>query len=278
MAAVTDPRSFRHLLASILAALVVAASLVGCGGAGDGEGTEESANGTPAPDMGTVLRVASESSTSSTTVVPLEPWQVLVAVALPEITMLEAFDAPDGTAVTFEVPLSNPWYFGGELALLVEEGREHDEWLKVAIPARPNGTSAWIRRADVEIRTHRVHAEVSLGARQLRVWDADTLLVETPAVIGKPTTATPLGRFYVNARVRHGNPGGAYGPWILSLSGYSEALETFDGGIPVLAIHGTNRPDLVGQARSNGCVRVPNAVIEQLAQLVPLGTPVSIVA
>lgn len=277
MVAVTDPRSSRRLIVAVLVALLLAGSLVGCGGAADGEGTEESANGTPAPDVGAVLRAA-EPTTSSTTIAPLEPWQVLVAVALPEITLLEAFDAPDGTAVTFEVPLSNPWYFGGELALLVEEGREHDEWLKVAIPARPNGTTAWIRRADVEIRTHRVHAEVSLGARQLRVWDADTLLVETPVVIGKPSTATPLGRFYVNARIRHANPGGAYGPWILSLSGYSEALETFDGGIPVLAVHGTNRPELMGQAQSNGCVRVPNVVIEQLAQLVPLGTPVSIVA
>jgi hypothetical protein len=260
-------------MVAVLVALLVA-GLTGCGGGDDGEGAAESAAGTPADDV----RSVPVPDVTTATVAPLAPWQVLVAVARPEIALLETFDAPDGRSVQFEIPLINPWYFGGELALLVEEGRESDEWLRVGIPTRPNGTTAWIRRSDVDIRTHRIHAEVALGQHRLRVWDGDDLLVEAPAVIGKSSTPTPVGRFFVNARILHDNPTGAYGPWILSLSGFSEVLETFDGGLPELAIHGTNRPEQVGESRSNGCVRVTNEVIEQLSQLVPLGTPVDIVA
>jgi hypothetical protein len=258
-----------------VAALVVVGLVVGCSRDGGGEGVAESARGFSAPDI--LVQPHHEETTSTAPPAPLLPWQVLVAVVRPEITELETFDQPNGQLLDHEVSQVNPWHFGGELALLVEEGRETDEWLRVGIVTRPNGTTAWIRRSDVTIRTHRVHAEVALGERMLRLWDADTLMVETPVVIGSAATPTPLGRFYVNARIQQGNPGGAYGPWILSLSGFSEALDTFDGGIPELAIHGTNRPQYVGSARSNGCIRVENSVIEELAAITPLGTPVSIV-
>jgi lipoprotein-anchoring transpeptidase ErfK/SrfK len=268
----------RRTVAAALVALTFAAGpLAACGG-DDGEGRAATAAGVSAADLATPLTVDTTPAAPTTvTLPPLAPWQVLVAVAVPEVTELATYDAPDGNPVTFEIPLRNPWYFGGELALLVEEGRENDEWLRVGIPTRPNGTTAWIRRSDVTLRSHRVHAQIALGERRVRVWDADTLLLDEPAVIGRPSTPTPLGRFFVNARIRHENEGGAYGPWILSLSGFSEVLDTFDGGLPEIALHGTNKPDLIGQARSNGCIRLHNDVIRRMAELVPLGTPVEIV-
>jgi lipoprotein-anchoring transpeptidase ErfK/SrfK len=271
----TSPTTRRFV--ACLAALLL---LAGCASGHDGEGLAESARGVSAADAITQTVHETPSSVASTTteLPPLAPWQVLVAVAKPEITELQTFDAPAGNPVRIEVPLANPWYYGGELALLVEQGRETDQWLRVGLPTRPNGTTAWIRRDDVTIRTHRVHAQVALGERRVRVWDGDTLLVDTPAVIGKSGTPTPLGRFFVNARIQRDNPGGAYGPWILSLSGFSEVLDTFDGGLPEIAIHGTNQPDLIGQARSNGCIRLPNDAIKRLAEVVPLGAPVEVVA
>ncbi|MEM8708375.1 MAG: L,D-transpeptidase, partial [Actinomycetota bacterium] len=116
-----------------------------------------------------------------------------------------------------------------------------------------------------------------LTDRSVRVWDGDELIAETGAVIGKEATPTPLGRFFVNDLVEKFE-GSAFGPYILSLSAFSEALDTFAGGIPVIAIHGTNRPELVGRAHSNGCIRIPNDVITFLAKYVPMGTPVDIVA
>jgi hypothetical protein len=41
-------------------------------------------------------------------------------------------------------------------------------------------------------------------------------------------------------------------------------------------LHGTNKPETVGQSVSHGCVRLRNGDIEQLYEMVPLGTPVFI--
>jgi lipoprotein-anchoring transpeptidase ErfK/SrfK len=42
------------------------------------------------------------------------------------------------------------------------------------------------------------------------------------------------------------------------------------------ALHGTNRPETVGQAVSHGCVRLRNEDIARLYEMVPVGTPVYI--
>jgi lipoprotein-anchoring transpeptidase ErfK/SrfK len=47
-------------------------------------------------------------------------------------------------------------------------------------------------------------------------------------------------------------------------------------GSGLAGIHGTNRPDLLGQAVSHGCVRVANPVDRALARLAPLGTPIDL--
>ena len=44
-----------------------------------------------------------------------------------------------------------------------------------------------------------------------------------------------------------------------------------------LAIHGTNRPELLGQRVSHGCIRLSNAAAERLFNNVQIGTPVVIV-
>jgi len=42
------------------------------------------------------------------------------------------------------------------------------------------------------------------------------------------------------------------------------------------ALHGTNKPETIGQAVSHGCVRLRNEDIEKLFEMVPVGTPVYI--
>ena len=70
----------------------------------------------------------------------------------------------------------------------------------------------------------------------------------------------------------------AAGVVALGISGYSDVLTSFKGGPGQLAVHGTSNPGQVGQNISNGCVRVPTDIIEQIAARAPLGTPVTIVA
>lgn len=219
-----------------------------------------------------------DPSVTTTTVRPPDEHETFVATIRPEITELLAVTEPDGDElVDLEFRVTNPTYFDNPLVLMVTDRTPDGEWIEVQIPVRPNGTRGWIRTSDAELSSHFVRVRVDLADRLVQVWDGDELMLETAAVVGKGSTPTPVGTFFVNDLVEKFE-GSAYGPYILSLSGFSEALETFGGGIPVIAIHGTNRPELVGGAHSNGCIRVPNDIARLLAATVPLGTPVEITA
>jgi lipoprotein-anchoring transpeptidase ErfK/SrfK len=270
-----------------VAAVVVMAALAvsGCG-YGRTLVTGQAVPTTSAPSVSTTVappttRAATTTSTTTTTTttttIPVDPYETFVANIVDEVAVLDAFEEPDGEPARFEFAITNPTYFGNPLALMITERTDDGRWLKVQIPVRPNGSEAWIRADDAEVTSHRFRAEVDLTERAVTVWDGAALVAETTAVVGKSTTPTPLGSFFVNDFVEKWD-GSAYGPHILTLSGFSEALETFGGGIPVIAIHGTNRPDLMGGAHSNGCIRIPNNVIQVLADTVPIGTPVDIIA
>ena len=264
------------MFARRVAALVTAVALVlaACGADGDGQ----AATGTPTTAaVVTTTAAPTTTTTTTTTTAPVDPYETFVANIVDDVTVLEAFVTPDGEPARFEFAITNPTYFGNPLALMITDRTDDDRWLKVQIPVRPNGTEAWIRADDAVVTSHRFRALIDVTERAVTVWDGPDVVVETPAVVGKPATPTPLGSFFVNDFVEK-SEGSAFGPHILSLSGFSEALETFDGGIPVIAIHGTNRPDLMGGAHSNGCIRIPNEVVEVLADTVPVGTPVDIVA
>jgi lipoprotein-anchoring transpeptidase ErfK/SrfK len=48
--------------------------------------------------------------------------------------------------------------------------------------------------------------------------------------------------------------------------------------IPHVGIHGTNNPSSIGGFVSKGCIRMQNRDVLELAGLVPIGTPVSIIS
>ncbi len=215
--------------------------------------------------------------TTTTEAPPLGPNESLVATATDDVAFLLTYDAPEGNIVPLPFPVPNPHQFGGPLTLLVTEGSIDDDWVKVQLPVRPNGQEAWIPTEDYDLSITTVHAEVNLTNRSVKVFDGDELIAETQAGIGTPNTPTPIGRFYV-ASVRTNPASESFlGSHALVLSGFSEALETFSGGLPVIAIHGTLTPNgEIGHRVSNGCIRVPNDVIGFLAQHVPAGAPVTI--
>jgi lipoprotein-anchoring transpeptidase ErfK/SrfK len=120
--------------------------------------------------------------------------------------------------------------------------------------------------------------EVNLTTHRLTVFDGDTstVLFDTDVATGAPRTPTPVGDFFIDIV----NPLGGhsvYGWGQLSVSGFSDVLERFAGGIGQIAIHGWNDDSVMGSARSNGCVRMRNIDIARVAELAPLGTPVRIV-
>lgn len=171
---------------------------------------------------------------------------------------------------------SNPGPYTEDQPFTMAVSERRGDWVKVQVPVRPNGTEGWVPLSEVEITTTTHRIEIHLGEHMLRAYDDTELIAETSVVIGAAATPTPTGRFYVTDMVPQSNPGGAYGPIALATDGYSEVMDEFSTGVPVVALHGTNRPELVGQSVSNGCVRIPNDIVTMLADTVPLGSPVFI--
>ncbi len=154
-------------------------------------------------------------------------------------------------------------------------------WLLVRLPGRENGApqpprAGWISASHTELRMTPWHIVVDLGARELTVYDDGRPMRHFAAVVGKPSTPTPEGQFFVEEDVilSRGQPGG---PFALASSARSNVLREFDGGPGQIAIHG--RGGLGGQlgtAESHGCVRLANGAITWLAAHVGAGTPITI--
>lgn len=148
-------------------------------------------------------------------------------------------------------------------------------WYRVQLPMKPNGSIGYVRAADVQLIPVRTRVLVELAARRVTLFRNGRRVFAAHAAIGSSATPTPLGNFYVNQRLRPTDPTGPFGPGAVGISAFSEVLNAWAQGGPV-ALHGTNRPDLIGGAVSNGCIRLRNDVLERLfAQAVP-GTPVVI--
>ena len=100
-------------------------------------------------------------------------------------------------------------------------------------------------------------------------------IFSTPIGVGKASTVTPAGRFYVLEKLTTlGDP--FYGPYSIGTSAYAPTLSEWPGG-GVVGIHGTNEPQLIPGRPSHGCIRMRNADITRLWRTISLGTPIEIV-
>jgi lipoprotein-anchoring transpeptidase ErfK/SrfK len=163
------------------------------------------------------------------------------------------------------------------LGVLAERLDRHCEpaWYRVPLPLRPNGVAGWVRAADVDLAAVTTRIVVDLSDRRVTLFDRGERVLSAPAAIGSSATPTPTGRFYVNQRLVPADPGGPFGPGAIGVSAFSDVLTGWAQGGPI-AIHGTNRPDLIGQAVSNGCIRVRNDLLRRLFSRTLAGTPVVI--
>ena len=92
--------------------------------------------------------------------------------------------------------------------------------------------------------------------------------------IGTPANPTPIGRFALSEIVKQPRASGFFGTYIITLTAHSENPSEFDGGDGRVALHGTNQPQLLGQAVSHGCERLSNPVATRIAKTAPAGAPV----
>jgi lipoprotein-anchoring transpeptidase ErfK/SrfK len=149
------------------------------------------------------------------------------------------------------------------------------DWYHVQLPLKPNGVTGWVRAADVVLAAVTTRVVVDLSDRTVTLFDRGRLVFSARAAIGSSETPTPVGRFYVNQRLVPDDASGPFGPGAIGISAFSEVLTGWTQGGPI-AIHGTNRPDLIGAAVSNGCIRVRNDLLQQLFDRTRAGTPVTV--
>ena len=248
-------------------------ALVGCGG-GNGPDAAQ------APETTASAGVAPET-VAPTTTVPATPLHYLATAKVPSVDIYASPVQPEPVRA-----LGNPQPSGAlpgtryPLRMLVVE--ERGDWLKVLLPIRPNGSNGWIRRSVVDLESHDYRAVVELGAHQITVWKGNEVVMQEPVGVGASgRTPTTQGLFYTTELFALDSPGGQaiYGPYAFALSGFSEVHYSFgDGGTGVLGIHGTSDPSGIGRDVSNGCIRMNNAAITKLAQMLPIGVPVEIKA
>ena len=225
--------------------------------------------------------------TPTSTTQPLRPpptpgWEpVAVLVSKDDVNdVVPVYDSPNGTRLSFrDGELWSYTYRGNRLVVRVTQGLQGDEWVQAELPVRPNGVRGWIRTDKFNWSTVNHHILVDVSDRLVALFDGDELVTYTRAIVGRSNTPTPALRGFIVEKLPNHNQQNAsvvLGDWVLMLSFFSEALSSFSGGLPRIALHGTHIPERVGEPLSNGCIRIPNNIIETIAQRAPLGTVVSV--
>jgi lipoprotein-anchoring transpeptidase ErfK/SrfK len=179
---------------------------------------------------------------------------------------------PDGKLLFRVLPKT---VYGRRLILSVTQRR--GAWAAVPTFLLPNGRRAWVRvsRRTFVVRRTRWRISADLSARTVTVLHGDQRVRTMRVAIGGASTPTPSGTYAVTDKLSGRAFGRSYGCCILALSGHQPKVRT--GPIDArLAIHGTDRPDLVGARVSEGCLRATDRNVRWLMGTVLVGTQVTI--
>ena len=216
---------------------------------------------TAAADAGTVKRV--QATQELAVLVTAHAAHRAPEAGSPQVALLSAHTPITGEQTTLPV-ISRSIASGGAL------------WLHVMLPGRPDGLTGWISEQGTRPLVTPWRLAVDLAARRVKVYDDGSLTRTFSAVVGKPSTPTPTGEFFVQ-EVLQMSPSEPGGPFALALSARSNALQEFEGGPGQIAIHGRdNLGGTLGTAASHGCVRLATASIDWLSSRIGPGTPVTI--
>lgn len=131
-----------------------------------------------------------------------------------------------------------------------------------------------------EPRTKATHLVLSISQRRVFAYQYDTMLGSFPVAVGKPSTPTPTGEFAIFEMIEDPT---WQNPWTgeIRQPGADSALGLRWIGFAelpngVIGFHGTPTVSSIGQAASNGCVRLRNEDVLALYALVEVGTPVRV--
>jgi lipoprotein-anchoring transpeptidase ErfK/SrfK len=149
-------------------------------------------------------------------------------------------------------------------------------WLHVRLPGRPSGHKGWLPASQTRPAATEWHLSVDLSARRVAVYRDGLLERQFKAIVGKPSTPTPRGEFFVEEALALSSPA-AGGPFALASSARSRVLQEFEGGPGQIALHGTNHlAGALGTAVSHGCIRLSTRAITWLARRIGAGVPLTV--
>jgi hypothetical protein len=162
------------------------------------------------------------------------------------------------------------------LLLRAHWDRRGHEWIKLRVPMRPNGTTGWVRRQDLTAfgLTHGLIV-VDRGRLRMYLYESGRRVWSAPVAVGKPSTPTPPGHFWIREKLPIGNRSSGYWPYALGTSDYSTLTEWPKGG--VVGIHGPYYdPAGIPGRISHGCIRLKSWEDGWLARHVGVGTPLRV--
>ncbi len=164
--------------------------------------------------------------------------------------------------------------YGSErvLAVVARRGR----WLGVLSDHMPNSRAGWIPADSAELLHEPYRLDVDLSARRIVVRREGRVVRRIGVAIGKPSTATPIGRYAVTDTLRIGKASPEYGCCAVALTGRQAHLPQGWTTSDRLAIHGTPNEGAVGDAISNGCLHAREADMRWLLRKVTLGAQVRV--
>lgn len=150
------------------------------------------------------------------------------------------------------------------------------EWLRVRLPGRPNGHAGWISKNRTRLTVTGWRILVELSARSVTVYHDGVLRRQFRAIVGKPSTPTPRGAFFIEGPLALSSSD-AGGPFALATSARSNVFQEFEGGPGQIGIHGTNNlSGALGTAASHGCIRLSTHAITWMAKRIGAGVPLAI--
>lgn len=123
---------------------------------------------------------------------------------------------------------------------------------------------------------------INLPEMKLHLYQHGVRIKSYPIGVGHIVSPTNLGRTTIVNKVAH--------PTYYPPNWYTQGLQPIPPGPenpvgtrwlglgwPGYGIHGTNAPHSIGTAASSGCIRMHNHDVEELAEIVSVGTPVTFV-
>lgn len=120
----------------------------------------------------------------------------------------------------------------------------------------------------------KAHIEINLTSCTLSLYIDGELYKEYPVCVGKPSTPTPQGEYRVVYKTV--NPYWINKEVVVPPGPENPLGDRWIGITKGLGIHGNNNPKSIGNHESAGCIRMYNRDVEELYNMVPVNTPVSI--